>query len=226
MTFNQGWERLAPVLFVVLWSSGFIGAKLGLPYAEPLTFLSLRLAIVAVLLATIGLALRAPWPADRRALRHVVVAGLLVHGGYLGGVFSAIHSGLSAGVVALIVGLQPVLTAIAAGFWFGERVTSRQWAGLGLGLAGVGLVLTGRIDLSGLNAPGLGLAAIALLSITAGTLYQKRYCGTMDFRTGGAIQYAATGLVLGCWRASAKPCTWCGVAPSCLRSPGCAWCCL
>jgi drug/metabolite transporter (DMT)-like permease len=197
LTSSQGWERLAPVLFVVLWSTGFIGAKLGLPYAEPLTFLGLRLAIVALLLGTIGLALRAPWPADHKALAHIVIAGLLVHGGYLGGVFSAIHRGLSAGLVALIVGLQPVLTAVAAGFWFGERVTRRQWAGLGLGLAGVGLVVAGKIDLSGLSAAGLGLALIALLSITAGTLYQKRYCGTMDFRTGGAIQYAAAGLVFG-----------------------------
>ena len=103
-----------PALFVILWSTGFIGAKLGLPYAEPLTFLSLRLAIVVGLLLVLAVIGRAPWPAEPATAGHNAVAGLLVHGGYLGGVFSAIHLGLSAGLVALVVGLQPLITAVAA----------------------------------------------------------------------------------------------------------------
>jgi drug/metabolite transporter (DMT)-like permease len=189
--------RGAPALFVLLWSTGFIGAKLGLPYAEPFTFLSLRMGIVAVLLAIIGLAQHAPWPKDRMTVRQIIVAGLLVHGGYLGGVYAAIYHGLSAGLVALIVGLQPVLTAITAGLWFKDDINSRQWIGLGLGLIGVALVVAGKVDMTGLSPAGIGLAVLALISISAGTLYQKRYCRAMDFRTGGAIQYTATGLVLG-----------------------------
>jgi len=189
--------RIAPALFVVLWSTGFIGAKLGLPYAEPFTFLTLRMAIVAVLLATIGFAQHAPWPKDRTSVRQIGLAGLLVHGGYLGGVYAAIYHGLSAGLVALIVGLQPVLTAISAGLWFKEDVSSRQWVGLGLGLVGVALVVAGKVDMAGVSSAGLALAVLALISISAGTLFQKRYCQAMDFRTGGAIQYAATGIVLG-----------------------------
>jgi drug/metabolite transporter (DMT)-like permease len=121
---------------------------------------------------------------------------LLVHGGYLGGVYAAIYHGLSAGLVALIVGLQPILTAITAGLWLKDDINSRQWIGLGLGLVGVALVVAGKVDMAGLSPVGLGLALLALFSISAGTLYQKRYCQAMDFRTGGAIQYAATGVVL------------------------------
>ena len=179
--------RIAPALFVVLWSTGFIGAKLGLPYAEPFTFLTLRMAIVAALLATIGFAQHAPWPKDRTSVRQIGLAGLLVHGGYLGGVYAAIYHGLSAGLVALIVGLQPVLTAISAGLWFKEDVSSRQWVGLGLGLVGVALVVAGKVDMAGVSSAGLALAVLALISISAGTLFQKRYCQAMDFRTGGAI---------------------------------------
>lgn len=197
MSAHPRWVRFAPALFVMLWSTGFIGAKLGLPYAEPLTFLTLRMGMVALLLGAIGLSVRAPWPGDRRKLGHIVIAGLLVHGGYLGGVFSAIRYGLAAGLVALIVGLQPILTALAGGFWFGEQVSSRQWVGLGLGLVGVTLVVADKIDLAGISAAGLGCSVFALFSITAGTLYQKRHGGSMDFRTGGGIQYAATGAVLG-----------------------------
>ena len=125
------------LLFVLLWSTGFIGAKLGLPYAEPLTFLALRMGLVVALLLVVAIVARAPWPRGARAWVHITIAGLLVQFGYLGGVFSAIHHGMSAGVVALIVGLQPILTAVAAAPLFGERTTSRQWAGLALGLVGV-----------------------------------------------------------------------------------------
>ena len=183
-------------LFVLLWSTGFIGAKLGLPYAEPLTFLLLRMALVATLLTAVALATDAPWPKSPRELRHVVIAGLLVHGGYLSGVFSAIHQGLSAGIVALIVGLQPLLTALAAVVLLGEKPTPRQWTGLVLGLVGVALVVSSGLRDASFNAAGIALASFALVSITAGTLYQKRFVAATDFRSGGAIQYTATGLVL------------------------------
>jgi drug/metabolite transporter (DMT)-like permease len=183
-------------LFVMLWSTGFIGAKLGLPYAEPLTFLALRMGLVVALLLVVALVARAPWPRGARAWVHIAVAGLLVQCGYLGGVFSAIHQGMSAGVVALIVGLQPILTAIVAAPLFGERTTSRQWAGLVLGLVGVSMVLSNSLNHGTINGPSLVLAFIALVSMTAGTLYQKRFGASMDFRTGAVIQYAATGIVL------------------------------
>jgi drug/metabolite transporter (DMT)-like permease len=191
--------RSAPgigLLFVLLWSTGFIGAKLGLPFAEPLTFLALRMGCVVALLLAVALVAGAPWPRGARSWVHIVVAGLLVQCGYLGGVFSAIHQGMSAGVVALIVGLQPILTAVAAGPLFGERTTSRQWTGLVLGLIGVTMVLSNSLNHGAISAPSLVLAFIALISITAGTLYQKRFGATMDFRTGAVIQYAATGAVL------------------------------
>jgi drug/metabolite transporter (DMT)-like permease len=184
------------LLFVLLWSTGFIGAKLGLPYAEPLTFLALRMGLVVALLLVVAIVARAPWPRGARAWVHIAVAGLLVQCGYLGGVFSAIHQGMSAGVVALIVGLQPILTAVAAAPLFGERTTTRQWTGLVLGLIGVTMVLSNSLNHGTISAPSLVLAFIALVSITAGTLYQKRFGATMDFRTGAVVQYAATGAVL------------------------------
>ena len=118
----------APAGFVVLWSSGFIGAKFGLPYAEPLTFLLLRFAAVLAVLLPIAYAMKAVWPTSGREYGHIAVAGLLVHAGYLGGVFSALHHGMSAGVVSLIVGLQPVLTAVLAAAWLKDRVAPQAVA--------------------------------------------------------------------------------------------------
>lgn len=188
-------QRLAPGVFVVLWSTGFIGAKLGLPDAEPLTFLLLRCVIVCCLLLILALWLRRPWPAGRAHVAHIAVAGVLLHGGYLGGVFSAIHRGMPAGLVALIVGMQPLLTALLGGRLLGERVGASQWTGLILGFAGVALVLSGKLATAGLSTGGLLLALLALVSITAGTLYQKRYCGAMDLWTGSLVQFAASGLI-------------------------------
>lgn len=188
---RAGLAQLAPALFVLLWSTGFIGGKLGLPYAEPLTFLLIRMGLVALALGAVALLLRAPWPATAGEAGRIAVAGLLVHGAYLGGVFSALHQGLPAGTVALIVGLQPLLTAALAGPLLGERLTRRQWLGFALGLVGVALVVWEKLALR----PGLGqalaLAGMALLGITLGTLYQKRHCAGMDLRSGTAIQYAA-----------------------------------
>ncbi len=187
-------EAGIPALFVVLWSTGFIGARLGLPHAGPLTFLALRYGLAAGLLVLVGLAARAPWPRRPAEVGHYAVAGLLMHGVYLGGVFVGISLGVEAGVSALIVGLQPLLTAALARVSLGERVTPRQWAGLGCGLLGVALVLARKLGQGAGDALG-GLACVAaLLGITLGTLYQKRYCTGMDLRTGGAVQFAAAGL--------------------------------
>jgi len=186
-------QQFYPWLFVALWSTGFIGAKFGLPDAQALTFLSLRYALVLLLMGVIVLWTRAPWPArGSRAWGHIAVSGLLVHGVYLGGVFTAIAHGLPAGITALLVGLQPLLTALGAGLFLGERVRPAQWLGLALGLIGVGLVLAHKLG-SGLAAPALQAmllpAVLALLGITAGTLYQKRFCPAFDLRTGSLIQF-------------------------------------
>ncbi len=186
----------APGVFVLLWASGFIGAKLGLGYAEPLTFLALRMIIVVVLLAVIIAATRPKWP-HANGLMHSAATGLMVHGLYLGGVFVAIENGLSAGLVALTVSLQPVLTSTIANRWLGERVVARQWLGLALGLAGVYLVLQAKIETGDATPLAWIAAAVALIGITIGTLYQKRFGGGIDWRPALCIQYAAAGLLFG-----------------------------
>lgn len=183
-----------PVLFVLLWSTGFIGAKFGLPYAPPLKFLLWRFAVVIVLMTGIALAMRATWPRGVQVL-HVAVAGILLQAGYLGGVFAAIGIGMTAGLSALIVSLQPILTAFA-GPLVGERVRGRQWLGFVLGLGGVLMVVWNKLALGAITTESLALTVLALLSITAGTLYQKRWCGAQDLRTQSVVQFIAAGLVL------------------------------
>ena len=181
-----------PALFVVLWSTGFIGAKLGLPYAGPLTFLTLRFWLAAARLALLALVTRAPWPRKAEA-RHYAVAGLLVHALYLGGVFVGISLGVEAGVSAMIVSVQPLLVAAFAGLVLGERVAPRQWVGLALGLLGVILILARKLGHGVGDALGVLACVAALLGMTAGTLYQKRHCAGMDLRTGSVVQFAASG---------------------------------
>jgi drug/metabolite transporter (DMT)-like permease len=187
-------QRLYPLFFVFLWSTGFIGAKFGLPFAEPLSFLLTRYGLVIALMTAIALATRAPWPAQPAQWLHIAVSGVLVHAVYLGGVFVAIKHGLPAGITALVVGMQPLLTAFGAGWLLGERVTARQWTGLALGFIGVGLVVAGKFGDAPLG-PMLIPALVALLGITAGTLYQKRFCAQFDLRTGSVIQFVPTALV-------------------------------
>lgn len=182
-------QRLAPLLFVFLWSTGFIGAKFGLPDAEPLSFLLIRYLIVLMLMLAMAWAMRAPWPRDPRQWLHIGVSGVLVHAIYLGGVFTAIKHGLPAGITALVVGMQPLLTALSAGWLLGEQVTARQWVGLALGLIGVALVLSGKLPADVPPWPMLIPAIVALLGITVGTLYQKRFCQRFDWRTGSVIQF-------------------------------------
>jgi drug/metabolite transporter (DMT)-like permease len=186
-----------PALFVFLWSTGFIGAKLGLPYAEPLTFLSLRYWLAATLLALLALATRAPWPRRMAEVGHYAVAGLLIHAIYLGGVFVGISLGVEAGLSAMIVSLQPLLVAAFAGLVLGERVAPLQWLGLGLGLLGVLLILAHKLGHGIGDMVGAIACLAALLGITAGTLYQKRHCAGMDLRTGSVVQFAASGLGTG-----------------------------
>lgn len=186
----------APFLFVLLWSTGFIGAKFGLPYAPPLTFLATRYVLVIALMSVLAIAMRATWPSNWRQVGHIGLTGILVHGIYLGGVFIAIHRGLPAGVTALVVGMQPLLTALGAGWLLGERVTARQWIGLALGFAGVTLVVSSKVTVgtipSGEMASMLVPALAALAGITIGTLYQKRFCPRFDLRTGSVIQFVPT----------------------------------
>lgn len=188
--------RFAPLLFGVLWSTGFIGAKYGLPHAEPLSFLLVRYLLVVSLMTLVALATRAPWPKDGRQWFHIGVAGLLVHAIYLGGVFVAISKGLPAGVTSLVVGIQPLLTAVGAGWLLNETVLKRQWAGLVLGFVGVTMVVSGKLG-SGFQLDALWPALAALAGITAGTLYQKRFCPSFDWRTGAIAQFLPTAIATG-----------------------------
>jgi drug/metabolite transporter (DMT)-like permease len=184
----------APGVFVVLWASGFIGAKFGLPYAEPLTFLTLRMAFVGLLIGIVVVLTRPPWP-DRAGVLHSAITGVFVHGMYLGGVFVALQQHLPAGLVALVVGLQPLLTTTLASRWLGERVIPRQWGGLLLGMLGVALIVQDKAA-GETTALGWTAAVVALVGMTIGTLYQKHHGGRIDWRPGFLIQYAAAGGVL------------------------------
>jgi len=188
--------RALPWLFVLLWSTGFIGARLGLPHTEPLTFLLIRYLAVIVLMTLVSVISQAPWPASPDAWFHIGLAGLLVHGVYLGGVFMAISKGLPAGVASLVVGVQPLLTAVGAGWLLGETVIRRQWLGLVLGFVGVGFVVFDKLG-TGFGVAALVPAIVALAGITAGTLYQKRFCAAFDWRTGSVAQFLPTALVTG-----------------------------
>jgi len=183
------WVGTMPALFVLLWSTGFIGAKLGLPYTEPFTFLLVRFTTLAVILVLASLILRAPWPKNWAEVFHLMVSGLLVHGVYLGAVFYSISIGLSTGITALIVGMQPLLTALVARSYLGEQISPKQWTGLILGFCGIVLVVTRKIAFNSLEGVGVVSAAIALVGITLGVLYQKRHCSGMDLRSGSAIQF-------------------------------------
>ncbi len=191
----------APGAFVLLWSTGFVGAKYGLPYAPPFTFLALRLAIAAVLLALLAVALRSAGMTSRAQYGRAAVAGSLLHAGYLGGVFFAISRGVPAGVSAVIVSLQPVLTAVLAARVLGERPTARQWLGLVLGVAGVALVVgPGAVEAGSaepLPLSGLLACLVALVAGTLGTVYQKRHGDGIPLVWGTAVQYAAAATALG-----------------------------
>lgn len=195
--------RAMPAVFVLIWSTGFIVAKFGLPYAPPLTFLALRYFFSIVCFLVWIVLARAVWPLGRQQWLHLGVTGVLMHAGYLGGVWIAVKAGMGSGLAALIVGLQPVLTALWVSLLASRQsegaaaqVTRRQWAGLVLGLGGLLLVVARKFG-AGQEVTALTLTAtvVALLSITVGTLYQKRFVKPTDVRTANAIQLAAALLV-------------------------------
>jgi len=187
-----------PVVFVLIWSTGFVVARYAMPHAPPLTFLSWRYALsIAAFLVWVWLA-GAAWPASRRQWLHLAVTGVCVHAGYLGGVWAAVRGGIGAGTAALIVGLQPVLTALwIAGVGQGrgqgqaQHITARQWSGLLMGLAGLVLVVWHKLGLGEVTPLNLALSVLALLSITVGTLYQKRFVQPCDVRTANTVQLLA-----------------------------------
>lgn len=189
----QALRRGAPVLFVLIWSTGFVVARYAMPHAGPMAFLALRylLSVLAfgVWIAWAG----AAWPRGRRQWAHLAVTGLLMHAAYLGGVWVAVKGGLGAGMVALIVGLQPVLTALWISAMVGgaQRVRPLQWLGLALGLAGLALVVGHKLKLGQATPANIAPALLALASITAGTLYQKRWVAPCDVRTASTVQLGA-----------------------------------
>jgi drug/metabolite transporter (DMT)-like permease len=187
--FDSFAARAAPALFVLLWSTGFIGTKYALEGAEPLTMQALRMSLVVILLGVGAALMRPVWP-DRAGVMHSIVASILVHGIYLGGTAVAIAHSVPAGLSALIPGLQPVLTSTLANRFLGERVTRLQWIGLLLGLSGVVLVLHNR-NFEGQSLIGWAASGVSLVSITVGTLYQKRFCSHIDWRAGNLIQFVA-----------------------------------
>jgi drug/metabolite transporter (DMT)-like permease len=194
--------RAMPWVFVLIWSTGFIVARYGMAHAPPMHFLAWRFALSIVCFALWIAWARPAWPRDLHQAAHLMVVGVLMQAAYLGGVWSAVKAGIGAGTVALLVGLQPVLTALwltrlAADDGAGRAVTQRQWAGLALGLSGVLLVLWPKLGAGEISALNFSLAMLALLGITAGTLYQKCFVGPCDVRSAGLLQMLAALLVTG-----------------------------
>jgi len=186
--------QAASAFFVLSWSTGFIGARWGLPYADPLTFLAVRFATVIPILAAIGVVAGAPWPRDWTQIGHNIVVGISLHGIYLGGVFIAISRGMPVGLSALVVGLMPVIAALAAGPLLGERVSRVQWTGIAMGFAGLVMVVHDKTGVSGASAwawdwVAMALVVAALLGLSFGNLYQKRFGGTHDIRTATIWQF-------------------------------------
>ncbi|MEF1289421.1 DMT family transporter [Vibrio sp. M260118] len=188
--------RLIPFVFVVLWASGFVGARFGLQYAEPATLLSLRMALNVALFAVLMVILRRRIPTGR-GLLHCAVVGMLIHGFYLGGTYFAISLGMPAGLSSLLVGLQPILTALLLVTLTGQRFAASQWLGLALGFIGISLVLAGKVDwqTGADKTAAISLCLISLAGITAGTLYQKKFCQGVDMVGSAAVQYFAAGVL-------------------------------
>jgi drug/metabolite transporter (DMT)-like permease len=179
-----------------VWGSGFLATKIGLQHAAPFTFLTLRFVFGIACLAPIVLLTRAPWPSTRRDLMHVVIAGLLMHAVHLSGSHYAQYLGISAGIVAVLLSVQPVLTALIAAHWMGERLEPRQWLGVALGFTGVMLVVWHKIDVREMTVGGLLAVIVALLGVTAGTLYQRVFCPRVDLRSSALLQFVVAAATL------------------------------
>jgi drug/metabolite transporter (DMT)-like permease len=188
-------DSLLAWYFVSVWGSGYLATKIGIQYAAPFTFLALRFALGLCLLIPLVLVLQPAWP-SRAEFGHVLVAGLLVHAVNLGGSHYAQYLGMSAGIAALILGLQPVITAFFAAHWMKQPLTRPQWAGVALGLTGVALVVWHKIDVRAISEGSLIAIAVALAAMTAGTLYQRRFCPTTDLYSAALLQFAISLVVL------------------------------
>lgn len=189
----------APVLFVLMWATGFVVARLSAPHADPLTFLTIRFPIAGALFALIAIGIAAPWPSGKQAL-HATLAGAFLHGGYLGPVYWAVAHGMPAGVSALIVGLQPLMTAILAAWIVKEPISTRHWLGLAVGILGVALVVSPKLHtglVGGITPLTTAVNVLGALSISFGTVYQKRFATSLNLASGGAWQYVGATLVVG-----------------------------
>ncbi|CAM5603915.1 drug/metabolite transporter (DMT)-like permease [Aquamicrobium terrae] len=193
----HGLKRLLPATFVVLWATGFIGARYAMPWAEPFTFLAVRFVLAALLLAAVVAALGGE-RATRDAAFHAMIAGVLMHGIYLGGVFWAIHRGMPAGLSALIVGLQPLITAVLAGTLLGERIFARHWLGLAAGFAGVVVVLWPKLGMlgGGVTAATLTASLVAVAGMSLGTIWQKRFASGGNLVAATFWQYVGGAAVM------------------------------
>lgn len=188
--------RIAPGIFVLLWATGFLMAKLGVPYAQPMTVLAIRFVLAAIMMGAVAIVSRAPIPRSWRQVGHIAIIGILLHAVYLGGCYAAIYQGMPAGMAALIAGFQPILTAALAKPLLRERTRPIQWLGIATGFVGLMMVLWERIVIDLSHPAALLLAILSLLGITAATIYQKRFCPTFDLRWGTAIQYVAASAVV------------------------------
>ena len=182
--------------FVAIWGSGFLASKIGMLYAPPFTFLTARFIFGIACMIPIVLIMRARWPSSRTEFGHVIVAGLLMHAIHLGGSHYTQYLGVSAGITAVLLTVQPLLTALVASRWMGERLSPRQWLGIAVGFAGVVLVVWHKIDIREMTVGSLCAVIIALLAVTAGTLYQRVFCQHVDLRTASLLQFAASAMVL------------------------------
>lgn len=189
-------DTLLAWYFVSVWGSGFIATKIGLQHAAPFTFLTLRFAFGMACLIPIVLIMRPRFPGSRRELGHVLAAGLLMHAVHLGGSHYTQYLGMSAGITALLLSAQPLLTALIASHWMGERLAARQWAGIFIGLAGVALVVWHKVDMREATVGSLIAVSVSLAAVTAGTLYQRVYCPLVDLRSAALLQFAITLAVL------------------------------
>jgi drug/metabolite transporter (DMT)-like permease len=188
--------RAAPGLFVLLWATGFLIAKLGVPYAQPMTILAMRFVLAAIMMASVAAVTRAPWPRSWRKIGHIATIGVLLHAIYLGGCYAAIYAGMPAGMMALIAGFQPIVTAVMAGPLLAERTRSLQWVGIAVGFVGLMMVLWDRIVVDFSHPAASLFAILSLLGITSATIYQKKFCPSFDLRSGTAIQYVAASIVM------------------------------
>ena len=192
--------RFSPIIFVLIWSTGWISAQFGVFYADPLTFLSLRFALAGLCMVGVSLLFGAQWPKGRNHWLHAMMSGILLHAIYLGGVWWAIHAGLASGLSGLIAALQPILTAFLAPMLIRETITRQQWLGIAFGFTGIIFVLHPKFAALGSSvfietALPIIINSIAMLSVTLGTFYQKRFVPAGDLRTITALQYCGAFVV-------------------------------